>query len=251
VTPDALLEYLPDLVAFARSLTRDRAEADDLVQDTMVRALASRDTFRGESSPRTWLHRIMVHQAIDHHRRSSRVSVGELDPEQVEARWRDDTYTVDPEVMATRVELRTEVEDALVRLPFHYRSAVVLHDMVGWTAAAIADEFGIALPAAKQRIRRGRMLLITALAEGAERRRALKGVPMRCWDARELVSDYLDDQLAGEQRALLEAHLHECPTCPPLYAALVGTRAALGRLRDADTVVPPELETRIRSTLGA
>ena len=89
-------------------------------------------------------------------------------------------------------------------------------------------------------------MLVDALAQGRERRDALRGVPLRCWDARSKVSDYLDDGLPSSDRVLVEGHLEACPTCPPLYAGLVGTRAALGALRDADAVVPPALADRSR-----
>lgn len=243
-----------DLLAFARTLTHDAALADDLVQETFARALAAAATFRGESGLRTWMHRILYHAAVDHLRRSQRELLDD-DPTgegaDVDALWSDDAYTVDPALVAELASDRRDVEDALVRLPFHYRSAVVLHDMVGWTSAEIAEEMEIGLPAAKQRLRRGRMMLTSALAAGAERRRALEGVPMRCWDARSLVSDYLDQQLSAEQRGAVEAHLADCPTCPPLYAALVGTLDAVGTLRDADTVVPPALAERVASALAS
>lgn len=68
---------------------------------------------------------------------------------------------------------------------------------------------------------------------------------MRCWDARQHVSDYLDGTLDAGTARSVEAHLERCPTCPPLYAALVGTRDAVGALRDADAVVPPGLAARL------
>ena len=73
---------------------------------------------------------------------------------------------------------------------------------------------------------------------------------MRCWDARRLVSDYLNDTLGPEARATLEAHIARCPTCPPLYASLVGVRASLSGLRDSDSVVPPDLAERISAGSG-
>jgi predicted anti-sigma-YlaC factor YlaD len=94
------------------------------------------------------------------------------------------------------------------------------------------------------------MMLVDALAQGRERRDALRGVPLRCWEARSKVSDYLDDGLLAADRVLVERHLEVCPTCPPLYAGLVGARAALGALRDADTVVPPSLADRIKGLLA-
>lgn len=73
---------------------------------------------------------------------------------------------------------------------------------------------------------------------------------MRCWDARRHVSEYLDGKLDAETARMVETHLAECPTCPPLYAALVGVRDKLGELRDPDSVVPPDLERRIRQAVG-
>jgi RNA polymerase sigma-70 factor (ECF subfamily) len=243
-----------DLLAFARTLTHDAALADDLVQETFVRALAGAEGFRGDAGLRTWMHRILYHAAVDQIRRSRR-EVLDDDPagdgERVDAMWADDAYTVDPSAVYESAADRRDVEDALVRLPFHYRSAVVLHDMVGWTSAEIAEEMGIGLPAAKQRLRRGRMMLTSALAAGAERRRALEGVPMRCWDARSLVSDYIDSQLSADQRSAVEAHLADCPTCPPLYAALVGTLEGVSALRDIDAVVPPALAERVAAVVTA
>ena len=137
------------------------------------------------------------------------------------------------------------------RLRVVYRAAVALHDAEGMVGGQVADVQGVALPASKQRLRRGRMMMVDALAQGRERREALRGVPLRCWDARSKVSDYLDDELMASDRVLVERHLEACPTCPPLYASLVGARAALGALRDADTVVPQSLAGRIKEVLTA
>ena len=90
-------------------------------------------------------------------------------------------------------------------------------------------------------------MLVSALAANAERRERLKGVPMRCWDARQHVSDYLDGVLDAGTSATVEAHLAACPTCPPLYAALVDTHDHLAGCRDPDSVIPPELEARLRT----
>jgi RNA polymerase sigma-70 factor, ECF subfamily len=120
----------------------------------------------------------------------------------------------------------------------------------GWTVTQVAAATGVGLPAAKQRLRRGRMALVTALAAGPEGRRQRQGTPMRCWDARRLISDYLDGDLPDAEVSRVEAHLARCPTCPPLYGALVGVHAEVGRLRDPDTVVPDPLARRI-ATMAA
>lgn len=243
---EGLSAHTEALYRFALSITRDPELAGDLVQDTFIRALERSGQYRGDAPVQAWLRRILHNLAIDRARRARH----EVVVEEVEDRWRDDEYTVDPAAVAERSETREEFEDALVRLPFIYRVAVVLHDVEGWTVRQIADLTEMSLPAAKQRLRRGRMALVTALAEGHERRRRLEGVPMRCWDARQHVSDYLDGTLEAAIAHLVESHLEVCPTCPPLYAALVGAHQQLGTLRDADAVVPPELDARIRATLA-
>lgn len=240
---EALAAAVIALYPFAVSITRDPDVAADLIQDAWVRASRSIEQWRGDAPLASWLRRIIHNLAID----SARRSVREVPVEVVEQRWRDDEYSVDAGVVAERAQTREELEDALARLPFIYRSVVMLHDIEGWTVAEIAELLEVGLPAAKQRLRRGRMMLVTALAEGDERQENLKGVPMRCWDARQHVSEYLNGDLDVETVALLERHLEVCPTCPPLYASLVGVRAELGGLRDPDAVVPPDVADRLHA----
>jgi RNA polymerase sigma-70 factor (ECF subfamily) len=239
---ETLAAAVIELYPFARSITRDPDLASDLIQEAWVRASRSIGQWRGDAPLAAWLRRIIRNLAIDASRRSER----EIPAEEVEQRWRDDSYTVDAAAVAERAQIREELEDALVRLPYIYRSVVMLHDIEGWTVAEIADLFEMGLPAAKQRLRRGRMMLVSALAEGRERRASLKGVPMSCWDARQHVSEYLNGDLDEATASLLERHLEVCPTCPPLYASLVGVRAELGGLRDPDAVIPPDLVRRLR-----
>jgi RNA polymerase sigma-70 factor (ECF subfamily) len=244
-TINDIAEHTEPLYRFALSITRDPDLAADLVQDTFTRALERADQYRGDAPIRAWLRRILHNLAIDRARRAAR----EVVVEEVEDRWMDDAYTVDPVAVAERTETREELEDALVRLPFIYRVAVALHDIEGWKTREVAELQEISLAAAKQRLRRGRMALVSALAEGHERQKQLEGVPMRCWDARQHVSDYLDGALEQSTAHLVESHLESCPTCPPLYAALVNAHDQLGTLRDSDAVVPPDLEGRIRTAL--
>lgn len=237
-----LAEHHSALYRFALSITRKPDLASDLVQETYARALERADQYRGDAPVRSWLRRILHNLAIDRARRSNR----EVVMEDVEALWKEDSYTVDPAAVAERAHTRSELEDGLARLPFIYRTAVILHDVEGWPVREIGDAQEISLPAAKQRLRRGRMALVTALAEGYERRKQLEGVPLNCWDARQHVSEYLSGTLDSPTAQLVEAHLEVCPTCPPLYAALVGAHEQLGTLRDDDSVIPPELGERIR-----
>lgn len=241
-----LAEESLELYPFARSLVGDPDLAADLVQDTFVRALERRDTYRG-GSLRAWLRTILHRLAIDRSRRSAH----ELLTDEVDERWHDDGYTVDAQVVAERALDREALQDALVRLPYDHRIVVLLADHEGLTGPEVAEALGISLPAAKQRLRRGRMMLVSALAAGDERRHLLEGVPMRCWDARRHVSDYLDGQLDPETATFVEAHLERCPTCPPLVASLVDVAEQLGSARrDPDSVIPTALRARLRDRVA-
>ena len=236
---------VPDLYRYASYLIRDRSRAEDLVGDTVVRALERRDQFRGNASLRTWLHQILYHLAVDRSRHESH----EVAVEEVEDLWRDADYSVDAAEVVVRAELQDELRDALLRLPHGYQTVVVLHDVEGWSVSEIGDLLEIGLPAAKQRLRRGRMMLVSALAKRTERQMANRGVGLTCWEARLDVSDYIDDQLAPGRRLVLEDHMAHCMTCPPLYQALVGVTEPLGNLHDPNSVIPSELIQRIEKLL--
>lgn len=244
---DALVGELPRLVRLATRLVRDPDQAEDCAQETIVGAWRRRDQLRDPAALSAWLRRSLVNRIIDR----SRVHHDELDIDAVEADWRDDRYSVAPDRVLERAELRDELEDALARLPVIYRVTVILHDVFGWTAGEIGRAMETGLPATKQRLRRGRMMLVSALAEDDERRQASLAQPLRCWRARRHVSAYLDGELDPGTRSAVEAHLEACPTCPPLYAGLVGVKASLGGLRDPDTVVEEAMAGRIRTYLEA
>ena len=241
-----LADELPRLTRLALRLARDPARAEDLVQEAALRAWSKQDQLRAGAPIAPWLDRILVNLAIDR----SRARRDQVDLADVEDRWRDDDYTVDPVQVMARAEQREDLEDALARLPVGYRTVVVLHDAAGMTSPAIADALDLGLPATKQRLRRGRMMLVSALAEDDPKRVASLAQPMRCWKARSQISAYLDDELLPEGRRAVEEHLADCPTCPPLYASLVSLQETLGELRDTDKVVPDEIAARITETLA-
>jgi len=175
-----LAAEVPGLLRYARTIVADTALAEDLVQETLLRALQRADSFRGGSSLATWLHRILHNLAVDRFRGDREDAIEDVERE-VEARWRDSTYTVDAATVVGRAETRRELEDALVRLPVIYRTAVVLHDAEGMTMAEIADVQGVALPAAKQRLRRGRMMMVDALAQGGSGAMPCAAYRCCCW----------------------------------------------------------------------
>jgi len=127
---------------------RDPDAAEDCAQETIVGAWRRRDQLRDPAALPAWLRRSLVNRVIDR----ARAHHDELDIEAVEADWHDDAWSVQPERVLERAELRDELEDALARLPVIYRVPVVLHDVLGWTGPEIARAMEAALPATKQRL---------------------------------------------------------------------------------------------------
>ena len=123
-----LAAELPRLVRLATRLLSDADIAEDCAQETIVGAWRRRDQLRDADALPAWLKRSLVNRIIDRSRRRH----DELDIDAVESDWKDDTYSVQPELVLERAELRDELEDALARLPATYRIPVVLHAALGF-----------------------------------------------------------------------------------------------------------------------
>ncbi|GAC1341127.1 MAG: sigma-70 family RNA polymerase sigma factor [Candidatus Dormibacteria bacterium] len=150
----------------AMTLTGNHADAEDAVQDAVVRALQSRDQFRGEADVCTWMHRIVVNSSHDRARKRA-TELRRRDAAAIEARWRDPLYSVDPAVIASALTDGSRVRAMLARLSPAQRTCVLLHDSDGWTTEQIAELLEIPRATVKSHLRRGRQAMVSLLAEPA------------------------------------------------------------------------------------
>jgi RNA polymerase sigma-70 factor (ECF subfamily) len=204
------------------------AEADDPVQETLVRAWRSSDRFEGRSSLRAWLYRIATRVCLDalsdRARRARPTDLGP--PGSVDApltapprsHWIDpvpDASAVpadsDPsEQAALRQSIRLAFVAAVQRLPPRQRAALLLADVLGWSAAEIAGAVGTSVPAVNSALQRARATL-SALDLGDER-------PALSAADRALIERYVDAFERYDMDALT-ALLHEDATMSmPPYA---------------------------------
>ena len=130
------------------------ADADDAVQETLVRAWKGLPRFRGDASISTWLYRICLNAITDQRARRARGSGPALDSIVEPADHRDR--------IAER-ELSGALQDALTRLDDIYRTPVLLYDVLGHSYAEIAEVLGVAEGTVKSRIFRGRAELAQLL----------------------------------------------------------------------------------------
>jgi RNA polymerase sigma-70 factor (ECF subfamily) len=136
---------------------RDPDDAADATQETFVKVWRGLKGFRGEALFTTWLYRVAVNTAISKQRSRQRLRGHETRAED-EAMARLPSSDSTETTASARLELR-DVEDALRRLPEHYRTAVVLRDVYGLSTAEIAGELRISETAAKVRVHRARKKL--------------------------------------------------------------------------------------------
>jgi len=150
----AVLPHVRGLFATAYRMTRRPADAEDLVQETMLKAYQAFERLPPGSSLRAWLHTILHNARTDAWRRKSRRPEHET-PETFEA--------ADPQRHDAAALARLDLERALHNLPEAYRSAIVLRDVQGFDYREIAEILGVALGTVMSRIHRGRALLRAGL----------------------------------------------------------------------------------------
>jgi RNA polymerase sigma-70 factor (ECF subfamily) len=168
---DLVAEHERMVVQLAMNLLGDREEALDLSQEVFLRVFRTLHRFRGQSSLRTWIYRIAVNQARNRHRfwhrrhRADQVSLDEHIATHGEFLC---LKTSTPERILAQKELATQLRDALDRLPFDQRTAIVLREIDGLSYEEIAYSLGVAVGTVKSRLTRARQTLRSELRESTE-----------------------------------------------------------------------------------
>jgi RNA polymerase sigma-70 factor, ECF subfamily len=158
------LAHLPTLLAVSSRLTRNGTEAEDLVQDTLLKALKAREHFAQGSNMRAWLLRILTNTFINRYRRGGleRSVLDGPDADPLADGWIGASTMEamrDPESRALRSLLEKEILAALDELPEEFRLAVVLSDVEELSYKEIADIMGCPIGTVMSRLHRGRRLL--------------------------------------------------------------------------------------------
>ncbi len=159
------LRWLPEVTRYALSLTRSEADADDLVQETFLRAYRSWDTYRPGTECRGWLFTICRNRFLRMRQRESRQLVCD-DPElealaaaAVHASAQQSGYGD----LFARIDLSDALDRALEELPERFREAVILVDIQDQSYDAAAEVLGVPIGTVRSRLFRGRRLLQEAL----------------------------------------------------------------------------------------
>jgi len=167
------MEHMPALYTAALRMTRNAADAEDLVQETFLKAYRSFDRFEEGTNLRAWLYRILTNTFINSYRAAKRR------PEKADVEDVEDLYlyrrlddlnsdlgrSAEEEVLDNITD--DEVKAAIESLPENFRIAVLLADVEGFSYKEIAEITDVPIGTVMSRIHRGRRALQKALTEYA------------------------------------------------------------------------------------
>ena len=209
IQPEDLERYRRELTGYCYRMLGSGFEAEDAVQETMVRAWKGGDSFEGRSAVRSWLYRIATNVCLDmlrgRQRRARPMDLGpsstadsSVGPRLPEHAWVlpvPDSHVLpgdgDPaELAALRETIRLAFVTALQHLPARQRAVLILREVLRWEASEVAELLGASVASVNSALQRARATLAAHHADAAHRADA--AVPQ---------------VVAADQRALLEQYV--------------------------------------------
>lgn len=175
------LPYADALYGAALRLTRNREDAEDLLQETFLRAYAHYDGFTEGTNLKAWLFRILKNGFINSYRHKKSglqevdLAANEDGLEGALERRRGTTETETPEGVLLAASMDETVEQALASLPEEFRMVVELSDLQDFTYREVAEILEVPLGTVMSRLYRGRRLLEEALLEYGRRQNYIGG----------------------------------------------------------------------------
>ncbi len=153
---ELVYKFSAQLSAYLKRMTGNASDADDLLQETLVRIARGLPQFEGRSSVKNWAYRIATYVAIDFLRKKKKNDSREFDESEMATEFDEqDRLVLD--------EMNDCVRDVINGLPPDYRAALVLYNLQGKSVAETAEILGISQALAKVRIHRGKTRLKEAL----------------------------------------------------------------------------------------
>ena len=259
--PQALeqaLELLQGTVfSFSMKVCGQREDAEDTMQDVLLKSLPYLPKFESPRALLVWLYRVAKNRCLMSRRKSKfapkqNLSLDELLPDRHELADLAKRGPVNPESLAIRSQQAKRLREAIQQLPPQYRIILVLRDMEGLTDDEVGDITGLRPGNVRVRLHRARLFVRQTLARQNQRHSPLKSAVLRshrlaaspekrsasCKALFAQLSNYLDEELDDSLCEKLEQHLDDCEACKVFLASLEST---IQQLR----TVPPDSLTKV------
>jgi RNA polymerase sigma-70 factor (ECF subfamily) len=163
VDEELVRQYRQELERLARRLCRNPHDAEDVTQNALLKAVKGFDDFRGESTVKTWLHRITTNECLMMRRKKTAGSLDEL-TDMGQSTYEPEDPSRAPDELAMVSETQTEVLAALDLLPEKYRNTVMLVDGCGMSYEEVAGATDTSVAAVRSTLFRARKALRRHLA---------------------------------------------------------------------------------------
>lgn len=165
------LPHFHALYTFARSIATTRQDAEDLVQETFLRAFNKFDQFDYGTNIKAWMFRILRNIAIDNHRNKDALSSIENES------YEEELFSL--AAKESNVDVSIDLKNALNQLPEQYRVVVLLKDVEGFNYQEISDILNFPIGTVMSRLYRGRKQLFALITGGKQKNSTNKLVMLK------------------------------------------------------------------------
>jgi len=247
---DLALALLQNTVfSFSMKVCGQREDAEDTMQEVLVKSLPYLPRFDSPRALLVWLYRVAKNRCLMARRRSKfapkqDLSLDQLMPDKLELELLSKEGPASPEAQAIRNQQARRLRDAVQKLPPQYRIILVLRDMEGLSDDEVAEITGLQPGNVRVRLHRARLFVRKEVARDSSairRPRARKQAalppsrPASCKAMFAELSNYLDEQLDDSMCERLEQHIDGCQPCQVFLAQLQST---IEQLRAAPVTEP-------------
>ena len=226
-TERALLYLQGTVFSFSLKLCGNRADAEDTMQETLLRVIPYLGRFDCPEALAVWLYKTARTRCLMSRRKSRYAPRVEVPLEEATGERGGSSPLVvaageTPEASAMRQESEELLRQAVLKLPVPLRVVLVLHDMEGFSTSETARVLSLREGTVRVRLHRARMLLREELAgsKGPVRGRPKRELPPRCRKLAEQLSEYLDHRMAEALCEELARHIETCEECRARLASL-------------------------------
>lgn len=160
--------YSLRVFTLANRVTKNREDAEDVMQEVFVSVMRKIQAFRGQSTFSSWIYRVTLNCALmklRKRRQDKSLSMEEMLSQVLSVPNRVNTFNSEGEAFRRRSELRDALTAAINALPRDYRPVFILRDVDGFSSIEVSEMLGISVPAVKSRLHRSRLALQRELSD--------------------------------------------------------------------------------------